>query len=371
MVRKAIAFGVWTGFSAFIFFIPCTGQDKAWKGSIHKEGGVTILENPKTPLYSPDVFELQEEYIIKSEGRGYQFVNPAELLLDDDKNLYVMDIRDDNIKVFDESGRYSRTIGRRGAGPGEFEGLGGMAFFKNQLVVHCFQLARLTYLDPQGKVIRTQAVFQDLARMTIDSKGNFFGIDSSHETMNGVWEIYWELRKYAAGLKILKTIAPRVKQPRLGFYQGGAQCFAVTADDRIIYGLSFGYELKVFDNDGTLLMAIRKKHEPIPFPPENVDHLKKILKKGVPEGWDTTIPEYFAPFYGITTDEEGRIFVQTTANVSNLNDYDVFSPEGHFLATIKARSWRDPYWKNRRLYAIDEDEDGYRFIRVARVTWKY
>jgi hypothetical protein len=78
-----MTFGLWVSLIIALLFIPGISQDKAWKGSIHNEGGVTTVENPKTPLYSPDVLEPREEYIIKSSGRGYEFVMPCHLVLDE------------------------------------------------------------------------------------------------------------------------------------------------------------------------------------------------------------------------------------------------------------------------------------------------
>ena len=40
--------------------------------------------------------------------------------LDDDLNDYVADVQISQIQVFESTGRHVRTIGRRGAGPGEF-----------------------------------------------------------------------------------------------------------------------------------------------------------------------------------------------------------------------------------------------------------
>jgi len=39
---------------------PAAAQDK-WKGFIVKEGDVTIIKNPKEPIYSGPILEIKEE----------------------------------------------------------------------------------------------------------------------------------------------------------------------------------------------------------------------------------------------------------------------------------------------------------------------
>lgn len=53
-------------------------------------------------------------------GQADPFLNVSSLALDEDGNLYVLDQGARNIRVFDSVGAPVRTIGREGAGPGEF-----------------------------------------------------------------------------------------------------------------------------------------------------------------------------------------------------------------------------------------------------------
>ena len=55
------------------------------------------------------------------EGRDWEvFANVASLAFDAADNLYVFDQGNARVVVFDSAGRYVRTIGKRGGGPGEF-----------------------------------------------------------------------------------------------------------------------------------------------------------------------------------------------------------------------------------------------------------
>jgi hypothetical protein len=99
-----------------------SGQAK-WKGAIVKEGDVTVVKNPKVPLYKTPVLELAEELSLGGpDAQGdYAFGEVRNFVVDDAGRIYVLDRKNVHVKVFDPSGAYLRTIGRQGQGPGEFD----------------------------------------------------------------------------------------------------------------------------------------------------------------------------------------------------------------------------------------------------------
>lgn len=73
--------------------------------------------------------------------------------LDDDLNVYVADMQTSHIQVFDSTGRHVRTIGRRGAGPGEFETPYSLGWLGDTLVVLDFRNARIGLFSRDGQWI--------------------------------------------------------------------------------------------------------------------------------------------------------------------------------------------------------------------------
>jgi len=59
----------------------CQSQKEEWMGEIHKENGVTVVLNPKTPLYEGDVFHLDEDLVIgEREGpEEYMFSEASDI----------------------------------------------------------------------------------------------------------------------------------------------------------------------------------------------------------------------------------------------------------------------------------------------------
>lgn len=56
-------------FSAFTMLVSCGEQKDVWKGSLEEVDGVTVVKNPKEPMYGEDVFSLEEDLSIGEAGR--------------------------------------------------------------------------------------------------------------------------------------------------------------------------------------------------------------------------------------------------------------------------------------------------------------
>lgn len=331
------------------------------------EKGVLIVENPRKPMYASDILGLQEEYIIKDSGERYQFDRPCQLALDEQGRLFVLDIRDSNIKVFDEQGRFLRRIGKYGIGPGELQNPWGTAISGNRLAVLCSQLARMTYFNLEGKFLETKTTTSSFSGLSFDSTGDAFGITLTHADIN---QPIYELQKYNAELKYQKTIASQKKRPSLHFLSMDVPIFKMTKDDRIIYGFPETYEFKVFHNDGALIGKIRKEHRLLPVPKEEREHILKKYPFGV---FEPPLREFYEPYFSLDLDEKGRMFVGIRQTLTGNTDitYDVFGSDGKFLTTINLPDNHQCLWANKRLYTIEEDEDGLPIIKVRRVNWQY
>ncbi len=112
------------GLPALIFVATVTASAQAkWKGTIVKEGDVTVVKNPKEPLYKTPVLELKDDLSIGGpDAQGDSALDQVRtFVVDDAGTIYVLDQQASHIKVFDASGKYLRTIGRKGQGPGELE----------------------------------------------------------------------------------------------------------------------------------------------------------------------------------------------------------------------------------------------------------
>lgn len=120
---------------ALMALLSCTGER-------HREVPLAAADSAAlrfTPVAAIDPGELDP------------FLNISSLALDDDGNVYVLDQGARNIRVFDSAGTPVRTIGREGAGPGEFATPYSLAWTGDTLAVLDPGNGRLELVTRDGK----------------------------------------------------------------------------------------------------------------------------------------------------------------------------------------------------------------------------
>lgn len=84
--------------------------------------GIEIISNPSDPKKGLTTYNLVDDLSIglSDGGDNYLFNRISDIDVDDDGNIYVVDSGNIRIQVYDSRGKYIRTIGSKGQGPGEF-----------------------------------------------------------------------------------------------------------------------------------------------------------------------------------------------------------------------------------------------------------
>ncbi len=149
--------------------------------------------------------------------------------------------------------------------------------------------------------------------------------------------------------------------------------FAISKDGNVIWGNSDLYKLEILNLEGKLIRKIVKDTKPLEITEKDKIRIKKRYKRIIDRGYKLLFPKYFPVFRSISIDCEGRIFVGTYEKARIGKDdayyYDVFDSEGKYIAKIPLR--RTPrVWKKNKLYTVDEDEEGYRYVKRYTVKWK-
>ena len=145
----------------------CACQEQAsqvglgeWAGTVDTlDSGRILIHNPDQPVWTEsEQLQLRERYRLGSlEGDGPDvFGQIRDVELGPDGELYVLDGQAAEVRVFGGDGVYLRTLGRSGAGPGEFNRPMGMAQdAQGALWVMNWGNARYTGYDPgTGELLR-------------------------------------------------------------------------------------------------------------------------------------------------------------------------------------------------------------------------
>ncbi len=354
--------------SVFMILASCGKKKSEWKGTIEEKNGVTVVKNPKEPIHGQDIFSMEEELSIgEVEGREeFMFSAIRSIAVDEAGRIFVLDREDPHLRVFDQNGAFLRTIGRKGQGPGEFNfPLSVSITRQNELVVDDMR-SRLAFFSLEGEFKRNlQVATINLLRIDIDSEGNLIGIVIVREEENP----RYELRKFDSELNYLCSFGSSPLPDQSGYNPFmGVLISQIDNNDQVIFGFPENYEIKIFDKEGNLKRKIIKDYDPVEVTEEEI----KQETESTPPELKVSIPKYHNAYYWFTADDEGRIFVMTHERVEQGEGfyYDVFDPEGKFIAKIPLEI-RPYLFKNKKLYTVEQDEEGYPFVKRYKVTWKY
>ena len=367
--------------AASILLVSCGQQKDKWKGTIEEEDGVTVVKNPAQPIYSKDVFKLEEDLTIENveEDEGFTFQDIMHLAVDDDENIYASDSKAAFIKVFDKTGNYLRTIGKKGQGPGEFSyPFEILVLPQGELMVNDLYQLRVHFFSLDGKFLRqfsnsTMAMFR---RPRVDSEGH---IIVGHVNVGDPIEAV--LKKLDSDLNPVLTLATRPvvsKPPTIIEYfeirRSTNLVWDVAMEDNIVWGVFNKYEIFVHNPEGKLIRKIVREYDGIEITKNEEEELIKdwLGNNPVPPQWTLKFPKEYPPFIRFTCDEEGRIFVQTYEKTEDEEEdyYDVFDPEGKYIVRIFLK-YRPQVWKNKKLYMIEENEEGFQVVKRYKVTWSF
>ncbi|MEP6763165.1 MAG: 6-bladed beta-propeller [Gemmatimonadaceae bacterium] len=118
---------------------------------------VGILANQLLPSVSlaqtPPTWWLVQE--MKIDGNIADLTSIGAITQARNGDIFVAQPQDRQIKVFNSTGKFLRTIGHQGQGPGEFEGISNIGFVGDTLYAVDDRLPRITLFRNDGRLIRT------------------------------------------------------------------------------------------------------------------------------------------------------------------------------------------------------------------------
>jgi hypothetical protein len=346
-----------------------SGQDK-WKGTVVKEGDVTVVKNPKEPIYKTPILELKEELSIGGpEAKGQAvFDRIREFVVDDNGNFYITDSKENHIKVFDKSGRYLRTIGRPGQGPGEFDGIMGLSIVRTtgELAVNDVLQRRLSFFKTDGTFLRDLQLEESRnSYALLDSKGNIYAAQTFVDAKTSLWEYRLVVLDHEGKLIQVLAREPQSAPNKIKLFMPKSY-WTLDLSDNLIYGHSGDYEVRFFES-GTrkLLKRVRKDFVTVPVS----DEVMKKFRKPEYSAMNVEFAKEHAAFLTFFLSDTGHLFVETFEEAGNgYFIHDIFDKDGRLLARVPLKP-RGLKISEGKYYALEEDEDGFQYVKRYTVTW--
>ncbi len=369
-----------------LVFIPAScskkGGEADWKAKIETVNGVRTVSNPETPRYGTFAFDLVEDLAIGDEkNEDYFFPGGATVSIDDHGAFYVCDYGNRRVQVYGRDGKFVRTLGRVGQGPGEYafpssvliDGSGNIeindgrslivygrdGLYQKKIPLKTF-LGSLI-LGPGGTIVGTT---QPNPRAKGGTKNELVQLGPDGEPLRTIAE-------FAAYGVVNDLVINHWYTPRISFCR--------RAHDSLYYGFSLDYMIHVVDGDGRPRLAFSKSEKAGAITGEEKGLTRKegIFSwsgRGDPETTDLGMPDHRPFFSRFFSDEAGRLYVvrfrPITEREVGTQDIDVFSKDGFYLYRM---TW--PFMpqviRGGFLYEVRQDEDKglTRIIRYRITNW--
>lgn len=347
----------------------CKGRS-VWQGSVETVNGIQVVRNSKAPMYPQGALELQEELTIgTAEGaEEYMFARLRGIAVDDQGAIFALDQRKSRVDVFSGDGSHIRSIGRRGQGPGEFQTPFYIALTPDgDLMVG--GMDRQSFFNRTGIFLRSREnTVQPFAFIKFLGNGDTVGTRMVMEEQNPRYEVVLCGRDLKPKIVLGSSPMPNPSGKYALFasvmrwdISGGREIVCASGEE--------GYRLSVFDAGGRLTRTIHKEYDPVPVTDLDID--RQMKQHGFQSRDEVTSPRFLPPIWWIYADEDGRIYVSTWQRDpdSGVALFNIFDPEGRYLCDYRIPG--EPLvFKDGKLYAIVQDDDGIQYIKRYRMIWK-
>ncbi|MEN6559520.1 MAG: 6-bladed beta-propeller [Acidobacteriota bacterium] len=358
-----------------------SGSAASQSFQVERKDGLTLVRNGAEPASVPGApkrVRLVHELTIGGEN------DPDEMMIfairtvqvGDGGEIFVLDDKIHQVKVYGPDGRYLRTIGKTGQGPGELRSPTQMKMLADgNLCLFDVGNSRVSVYSPGGACLKEipLAGWRPV-RYLPDSRG--FGYGDLLDFQGGVKDV---LLKFDPKLNRIATIATLVMVDHPSEKMIPVEMFRlvyqVDRQDRIVWASTGAYELNVVGADGTPVRKILREYEKRPF--SRAERDQRIKESFAGQAPPPDVEPVFSPhkpvLYYFLFDDEGRTYVRTFEKDDRGSFfYDVFDGEGRFFARL-ALPESELLWvvkKGKAYTYIEENEAGIPQVRRYALAWE-
>jgi hypothetical protein len=350
-------------------------------------GDVTVVHNPAQPLDPDWAIAFEEELTLGGDQGPEEAIlyRPRSILVDERGDMYVSDYQDAVIKVFDAEGRFVRTIGRKGEGPGEFQAMTDTAFLPDgRLLVLDIRSRRTSLFDRNGNFLRShpwknscfdilltdaegyltdENVYAGEERKVLVTKFDFEG---------NQLERWGEFTAFGIQMKRVGDTMLSITTP----YTPRSIFAGDQARGRLYHCLNHTYLIEVYEAPGKLVRKIDRPYTPVPFTKEDAEEYYDGFDRRGNAAFsqmarEVDLPEVKTITDGMGVDDLGNLWVGTNeideSGGAARRAFDIFDPDGRY----RARIWLDfapGLFVRGRMYRVAADEEtGFMSVKRYRV----
>jgi hypothetical protein len=390
----------------------------------------TVVKSATKPVHAGKAALQPEVTIGLVEGaEEYLFGDITELAVAGDGSIYVFDRQVPALRKYDSKGKFVRTLGRKGQGPGEYLSGGGLAVLPDgKVLLWDTGTWRINVYSPEGEYIRslpTPSGFTGTGTLVtsrsllVDSAGAIYvkrilRMPRRMEISRTVWV---KMRSDGTVLDTIPVPELGVETPSVTAQTTNSSSSAnVPFAPRALTALSpFGYFVTAFPNryafelrplkPARQIVSVRREVQPERVSAEERNDARSKIEsqmRRVDPGWNWNgpdIPRFKPAFENVAIGTDGRVWVavvQETAPRSGgsfgigsgraggqvvrptpSNEppkaglYDVFERDGTYVGQVALPlRFTAVFRRGDQLWGIGYDEDEVATVKRFRVAWR-
>jgi hypothetical protein len=281
------------------------------------------------------------------------FARVRSVMMDDASNLFVADMTTNRIVMFDSTGTYVRTIGRKGAGPGEYRVPGGLGWLGDTLFVLDWVNGRIGKFSETGAWLGSmqwQGVSGPQILLTNGSDSDLYvpfiwaargrSLAYLHLTPAGVADtMRWPAMPSGGTVSLVVCRAPGHTR----WFEGpfGAQNLRAGGPAGTLYSAwSATYQIAQTTPTADTIRLIRRVADPVPISDSEweakTEEYREFARKsaGMACEGELVRPPAKPAFRWFGMDRDGRLWVE--AYTANGLSFDVFDTSGALIASMPA-----------------------------------
>lgn len=303
----------------------------------------------------------------RGEGEDALFRVTAATRLPDGR-IAVANAGTQQVKLFAADGRHLANLGRRGAGPGEFQVPFWVGTHADSILLWDAALERLTVFDPRGTLARSTqfpavggsfpsvvGVFSDGSLLLASSADP--ATAARHE--GTAWRGDTHLVRISPAGQILDTLATVPSQDRYSYRSRdgmgqtvedlpfGRRTVMAVRDDAVVLGTGEAYSIREVGTAGKQRELVRREWTPRPVSSGDIqDYWAKMVTIGGRSRPDEAeaqrskipYPATLPPYDALVIDARGALWIKDAQPPEGWDDPDlwrVYSADGAPLATVE------------------------------------
>lgn len=380
--------------------LPACGDADAAGGSatFRDSAGIQIVENRGGRWGEDGGWQLSAEPRLQigvAEGDPrYQMDRVRAALQLGDGRIVIANAGSQEIRWYGADGRHVASAGRKGGGPGEFDGLASLRRLPgDSLLAYDLLGARFSWFDPAGRFVRSEPVprqggipmrfadrFGDGTLLLSTSVRSFSGGPPAGISRDTV---IWLRAAPGGGLDSL-PVTPG-GESAISIVRSGGEIQSMNvltlpfmrnvqsaaAGNRYWQGVTERYELVLRGADGRPERIVRRAVQPVPVRGAYLDSLRRV--RAVEHGPEAAkaldlvdVPDALPVFERLLVDDEGHLWVQRMAWPGDVQpEWDVFDDGGQLLGTVRMpAAFRATHVGADFVLGVWKDEDDVEYVRM-------